>query len=259
MVARAAPRAGCRGADHGRAAGLAVAAGGRRHSLSGNRLDNFGIQAQELDGLPGIIAAPFLHAGWDHLISNSVPFFVLGFLVLLGGAGPLAAVLGDQHHRVGTHRLAADPGDVVILGASGLIFGWLTYLLARGHLVPTARAGGHRRAGTADLRRAHLRRAARQRRNQLAGPPRRRGRRACSPPGCCTGANQPVGWSGPAPRRRAGRSGSAASGVLQLLELDARSRQPDRVVEVAVGEEALELAGELGRPGKPKVPADPTS
>ena len=53
--------------------------------LSGERLDNLGIHAQELDGLPEIFTAPFLHAGWDHLISNSVPFFVLGFLVLLGG------------------------------------------------------------------------------------------------------------------------------------------------------------------------------
>ena len=54
-------------------------------TLTGHRLDNLGIHAQDIDGLPGIVSAPFLHAGWDHLISNSVPFFVLGFLVLLGG------------------------------------------------------------------------------------------------------------------------------------------------------------------------------
>ena len=78
--------------------------------LSGDRLDNFGIHAQEIDGLPEIFTAPFLHAGWDHLISNSVPFFVLGFLVLLGGVARWAAVLTDQHHRLRAHRLAADPG-----------------------------------------------------------------------------------------------------------------------------------------------------
>ena len=100
--------------------------------LSGERLDNFGIHAQELDGLPEIFTAPFLHAGWDHLISNSVPFFVLGFLVLLGG---LARWLLSSLISIITSGLAAwllTPGEVIILGASGLIFGWLTYLLARG-------------------------------------------------------------------------------------------------------------------------------
>jgi membrane associated rhomboid family serine protease len=101
-------------------------------TLAGNRLDNLGIHAQEIDGLPGIISAPFLHAGWDHLISNSVPFFVLGFLVLLGG---LARWLLSSLISIISSGLAAwllTPGQVIILGASGLIFGWLTYLLARG-------------------------------------------------------------------------------------------------------------------------------
>jgi membrane associated rhomboid family serine protease len=101
-------------------------------TLSGHRLDHLGIHAQDIDGLPGIISAPFLHAGWDHLISNSVPFFVLGFLVLLGG---LARWLLSSLISIITSGLTAwllTPGEVIILGASGLIFGWLTYLLARG-------------------------------------------------------------------------------------------------------------------------------
>jgi membrane associated rhomboid family serine protease len=101
-------------------------------TVSGNRLDNLGIHAQDIDGLPGIVSAPFLHAGWDHLISNSMPFFVLGFLVLLGG---VARWLLSSLISIITSGLTAwllTPGDVVILGASGLIFGWLTYLLARG-------------------------------------------------------------------------------------------------------------------------------
>jgi len=101
-------------------------------TLMGHQLDNFGIHAQEVDGLPGILAAPFLHAGWDHLISNSVPFFILGFLVLLGG---LARWLLSSLISIITSGLTAwllTPGQVIIVGASGLIFGWLTYLLARG-------------------------------------------------------------------------------------------------------------------------------
>jgi len=100
--------------------------------LAGESLDYYGIHARELDGLGGIATAPFLHAGWDHLISNSLPFWVLGFLVLLGG---LARWLISSTISIVTSGLSAwllTPADTVIVGASGLIFGWLTYLLARG-------------------------------------------------------------------------------------------------------------------------------
>lgn len=100
--------------------------------LSGNALDALGIRARELDGLPEIFTAPFLHAGWDHLASNSVPFFVLGFLVLLGGL--VRWVLSSMVSVVssGLAAWALTPPDTIVLGASGLVFGWLTYLLARG-------------------------------------------------------------------------------------------------------------------------------
>src|SRR5215211_8307720 len=100
--------------------------------LSGNELDQFGIHAQEVDGLPEILTAPFLHAGWDHLISNSLPFYVLGFLVLLSG---LARWLASSLIIIVVSGMAAwslTPAHTIILGASGLIFGWLTYLLFRG-------------------------------------------------------------------------------------------------------------------------------
>ena len=100
--------------------------------LSGNQLDQLGIHAREVDGVPEILTAPFLHAGWDHLISNSLPFLVLGFLVLLSG---LARWLISSLIIIVTSGMAAwflTPANTIILGASGLIFGWLTYLLARG-------------------------------------------------------------------------------------------------------------------------------
>jgi membrane associated rhomboid family serine protease len=100
--------------------------------LSGNELDQLGIHAQEIDGVPEILTAPFLHAGWDHLISNSLPFLVLGFLVLLSG---LARWLVSSLIIIVISGLTAwslTPPHTIILGASGLIFGWLTYLMARG-------------------------------------------------------------------------------------------------------------------------------
>ncbi|WP_375424233.1 rhomboid family intramembrane serine protease [uncultured Friedmanniella sp.] len=99
---------------------------------SGNALDQYGIHARELDGLPEIFTAPFLHAGYAHLVSNSVPFLVLGFLVLLGGAvrwlvSSLVSIVSS-----GLVAWLLTPANTIVLGASGLIFGWLTYLLARG-------------------------------------------------------------------------------------------------------------------------------
>lgn len=101
-------------------------------SVTGHHLDSAGIEPREADGLSGILFAPLLHANWDHLFANTVPFIVLGLLTLLSGIGRgLAAtaiiwVIGG----FGTWLTGAD--NSVHIGASGLVFGFLTYLISRG-------------------------------------------------------------------------------------------------------------------------------
>ena len=51
------------------------------NSLPGIQLNGLGIYPRSLSGLTGIFFAPFLHGGWAHLISNLIPFAVLGWLV----------------------------------------------------------------------------------------------------------------------------------------------------------------------------------
>jgi membrane associated rhomboid family serine protease len=99
---------------------------------SGNALDAYGIHARELDGLPEILTAPFLHAGWQHLAGNSLPFLVLGFLVLLSGVARWLVSTLTSIVSSGLCAWLLTPAGTVVLGASGLVFGWLTYLLARG-------------------------------------------------------------------------------------------------------------------------------
>lgn len=99
---------------------------------SGNALDAYGIHAREVDGLPEILSAPFLHAGWQHLAGNSVPFLVLGFLVLLSGVARWLVSTLTSIVSSGLFAWALTPAGTIVLGASGLIFGWLTYLIARG-------------------------------------------------------------------------------------------------------------------------------
>ena len=60
--------------------------------IIGAGLDSDGIHPRDVDGLPGIALAPFLHAGWGHLIGNTVPFLILGFAIALGGLARTAAV-----------------------------------------------------------------------------------------------------------------------------------------------------------------------
>ena len=97
-----------------------------------NALDSFGIQPRQLSELPNILWAPLLHYGWPHLISNSVPFLVLGVLTYLSGTGRFVATTLISAIVSGlTAWLLAPPGSITA-GASGVIFGYLTYLLVRG-------------------------------------------------------------------------------------------------------------------------------
>lgn len=97
-------------------------------------LDRYGIRAQEVEGLPGIATAPWLHHGFGHLWSNAVPLFILGWLTLLGGLRKfLLAVAGIVLISGATAwALTSGPGTQYIVGASGVVFGLLTYLIARG-------------------------------------------------------------------------------------------------------------------------------
>lgn len=109
-------------------------------ALVSANLDLWGIHAQEVDGLPGIFSAPFLHSGFGHLWSNAIPFFVLGFLAALGGMLRFAMASLGIIVISGLFAWAFTFGDgtQIVIGASGWVFGLLTYLLARGVLARNA-------------------------------------------------------------------------------------------------------------------------
>jgi membrane associated rhomboid family serine protease len=98
----------------------------------GNRLDQYGVQPREGDGLVGVVLAPLLHAGFDHLAANTVLVAVLGFLVLFSGIGRGLAVTLVIWLVAGLGVWLIAPAGTVHLGASGLVFGWLVYLMVRG-------------------------------------------------------------------------------------------------------------------------------
>jgi len=108
--------------------------------LMHHSLDRNGIRPLEADGLWGIIWAPFLHANWTHLFANTVPALVLGFLMTLAGMSRFvwATVIVWIVGGFGTWLIGNWGGcrfESDHIGASGLIFGWLTFLLVFGIFV----------------------------------------------------------------------------------------------------------------------------
>ncbi|MCG8920057.1 rhomboid family intramembrane serine protease [Actinokineospora sp. PR83] len=95
------------------------------------QLDQNGIIPRSVSGLDGILWAPLLHGGWGHLIGNTLPFLVLGFLAMANGLGQWVAVTATIWVVSGVGVwLTGAPG--VTVGASGICFGWLLFLLVRG-------------------------------------------------------------------------------------------------------------------------------
>jgi membrane associated rhomboid family serine protease len=96
-------------------------------------LDYFGIIPHQVIGLRGILFAPFLHGDFPHLIANTVPFLILGWLVMLQETSDFFIVTGLTMLVGGLGVwLFAAPGYIHI-GASILIFGYLGFLLLRGY------------------------------------------------------------------------------------------------------------------------------
>jgi membrane associated rhomboid family serine protease len=100
--------------------------------MLGGALFAYGIHPRTLAGLVGILFAPFLHATVTHLALNTVSFLLLGAfmrfrhrydLAVVGAAGALTSGLGAW---------LLGGGGTVHIGASGVIFAYLGFLMARG-------------------------------------------------------------------------------------------------------------------------------
>ncbi len=111
------------------------------NTLDSNRLDSDGLYPRDLERFWGILTFPFLHASFQHLIDNTVPFAFMGAIIALRGARHLARVtlfvivvgglltwlVAPSHETIQGHAV-----PLVTVGASGVVFGYATYLFARG-------------------------------------------------------------------------------------------------------------------------------
>ena len=102
------------------------------NSLDGNALDSDGIVPRNFDRLWGVITAPFLHVSFQHLIDNTIPLVFMGLIIAVRGARRLALVTGIVILVGGIGTWLIAPSNTVTVGASGVVFGYATYLFTRG-------------------------------------------------------------------------------------------------------------------------------
>lgn len=104
--------------------------------LTGYRLIILGIYPRKWFGLPGIVFHPLLHGDFNHLFFNSIPLFVLASFILLSGVPTFICV---------TFTIILLSGIAIWLvgrpsyhiGASGLIMGYLAYLIMNTYQQPS--------------------------------------------------------------------------------------------------------------------------
>jgi membrane associated rhomboid family serine protease len=93
---------------------------------------HFGIVARQPSRLPDIFASPFLHGSFTHIEDNSAPLFFLGFLAAYRGIRRFVAVTLLIMVTSGLGGWLFSPARTVTVGASGVVFGYFSYIVVRG-------------------------------------------------------------------------------------------------------------------------------
>ncbi len=91
-----------------------------------------GVKPRTLAGLPGIFFSPVLHHSFHHVAGNSISFFILGWMVLLAGERRFVQVTAAVGILSGLGIWLFGAPNTVHVGISGVIFGYIGYLVARG-------------------------------------------------------------------------------------------------------------------------------
>jgi len=100
-------------------------------------LDVYGILPRTAIGLRGILFAPFLHGGFEHLLANTVPFLIMGWLVSARERADFfwVSAIAALTSGLGTWVFGR---PALHIGASGVVFGYFGYLLFRGYFERSA-------------------------------------------------------------------------------------------------------------------------
>ena len=103
------------------------------NSLTNDALNNFGIRPRNIEGLRGILFAPFLHGNWRHLISNTFPLVILSWLIMARDRSEWIAVTVLTAIASGLGTWLFGGAATIHIGASGVVFGYFGFLVARAY------------------------------------------------------------------------------------------------------------------------------
>lgn len=104
----------------------------------GGALNRLGVRPRTQMGLLGIFSSPFLHSSWNHLAANTVPFFILGWFVMLGGIQQFFILTAFIPLFSGLGIWLFGKPYTNHIGASDIIFGYLGFLLVRSYFADDA-------------------------------------------------------------------------------------------------------------------------
>jgi membrane associated rhomboid family serine protease len=101
--------------------------------LLGGRLDRLGIRPRRSSGIKGIFLSPLLHGDLQHLAANTVPLVVLGGFILFRSQATFAIVTAVVWLVSGLGTWLCGGPRTNHIGASGIVFGYLGFLLLQGY------------------------------------------------------------------------------------------------------------------------------
>lgn len=97
-------------------------------------LQDFGVRPRSIHGLIGILSMPFLHGDFEHLFSNTIPFFVSGtFIFHFFDRVKWKIILIIWYFSGLGIWVFGDPMSIHI-GASGLVYGMVAFLMTSGFI-----------------------------------------------------------------------------------------------------------------------------
>jgi membrane associated rhomboid family serine protease len=102
-------------------------------------LERFGVRPRQLAGLPGILLAPLLHGSYAHLVANSLPLLVLGTGILYLYPNSVLKVIPAVYLGPGIAVWLFARASVHV-GASGLVYGLVSYIFVAGVIRRDTRA-----------------------------------------------------------------------------------------------------------------------
>ena len=101
--------------------------------ILGSAMNSLGVQPRTLVGLRGVLFMPFLHGGFGHVLANTIPFLVLGWLVMLNGLSDFLVISAIIIVVSGLGAWLFGAANSLHIGASGLVFGFFGFLVTRAY------------------------------------------------------------------------------------------------------------------------------